>query len=284
MCNVAQIFDKEFTMDDELKLNLAENLKAFCNEKYYEEAADLSHDEIIQRYGDEPVAIAEIRADDPIFKGIWKDARSNLVYTGLGSFINHWVNHHPEMDSSDFLKIQEVLENPDARYLEKAKNAVVFDKRIGELHDVVILKKAADKLIYERSNYLPKKLPKRWIPISAENGLPIEKSSFVDGHPTISQSDDSEAGIVRNISTLNDDSNILQSAEKSSEILEMPMSVTVNGKARTCEHGIRQGFVNAVKRIDELHDENKMLREENDMLQKLVNRNKIQSQDTEYEF
>lgn len=43
------------------------------------------------------------------------------------------------------------------------------------------------------------------------------KLSFVDGHPTISQSENSEAGIVRNISTLNDTSNISKHDEKSSK-------------------------------------------------------------------
>lgn len=41
--------------------------------------------------------------------------------------------------------------------------------------------------------------------------------SFVDGHPTISQSENSEASIVRNISTLNDTSNISKHDEKSSK-------------------------------------------------------------------
>lgn len=203
-------------MDDSI-LNkfLLNNLKQLCNEKYYNEAANLSHDEIIQKYGDNPVPIGEIDKGDPVFKVLWKDAKSNLVFTGLGSFIDHWVNHHPEMEADDFLKIQDVLDNPDKRYFDRAKNAVIFSKRYGNSWDVVIMKKAADKLIYERSNYLPNKLPKRWSDIS-ENGFVIDKSSFVDGHPTISQQDDSVAGIVRNISTLNDSFNISQFNQKSS--------------------------------------------------------------------
>lgn len=194
------------------------NLKSFCNEQYYNESATLSHDEIIKKYGDTPVPIAMIPGTNPIFKGIWSDSQSNIVYTGLGSFIDHWVNHHPELDSNDLLHIQEVLKAPDNLFYEEAKNAVVFDKQIDGIHDVVILKKASDKLIYERSNYMPKKFPKRWIEISKESGqLKNKEQSFVDGHPTISQSGKSEAGIVRNISTLNDTSNISESDEKSSK-------------------------------------------------------------------
>lgn len=166
------------------------NLKSFCNEQYYNEAATLSHDEIIKLYGDTPVPIAMIPGTNPIFKGIWSDAKSN----------------------------QDVLKAPDNLFYEAAKNAVIFDKQIDGVHDVVILKKASDKLIYERSNYMPKKLPKRWIEISKESGqLKNKELSFVDGHPTISQSENSEAGIVRNISTLNDTSNISKHDEKSSK-------------------------------------------------------------------
>lgn len=166
------------------------NLKSFCNEQYYNEAATLSHDEIIKLYGDTPVPIAMIPGTNPIFKGIWSDAKSN----------------------------QDVLKAPDNLFYEAAKNAVIFDKQINGVHDVVILKKASDKLIYERSNYMPKKLPKRWIEISKESGqLKNKELSFVDGHPTISQSENSEAGIVRNISTLNDTSNISKHDEKSSK-------------------------------------------------------------------
>ena len=68
-----------------------------------------------------------------------------------------------------------------------------------------------EKLLSQKAN----KLPKRWNDIS-ENGLVIDKSSFVDGHPTISQQNNSATSIVRNISTLNDYSNIPQSAQKSS--------------------------------------------------------------------
>ena len=50
-------------------------------------------------------------------------------------------------------------------------------------------------------------------PLRVHEPLAIEKLPFVDGHPTISQSDKSEAGIVRNISTLNGNSNISQSNE-----------------------------------------------------------------------
>mgnify|MGYP006916140692 FL=1 len=196
------------------------NLKSFCNEQYYNEAASFSHDEIIKKYGDTSVPIAIIPGTNPIFKGIWSDAKNNIVYTGLGSFIDHWVNHHPEMDAEDLLNIQEVLKAPDNLFYEEAKNAVIFDKRIDGVHDVVILKKASDKLIYERSNYMPKKLPKRWIEISKETGqIKNKELSFVDGHPTISQSDKTEAGIVRNISTLNDTSNISQLNRKSSNSL-----------------------------------------------------------------
>ena len=66
---------------------------------------------------------------------------------------------------------------------------------------------------------------------------------------------------------------IPQSAEKStvtdnSEVLTKPMTITVNDKERTCRNGVLEGFKNAVKMVDELLDENKLLREENAELHK----------------
>ena len=68
-------------------------------------------------------------------------------------------------------------------------------------------------------------------------------------------------------------STIPQSAEKStvtdnSEVLTKPMTITVNDKERTCRNGVLEGFKNAVKMVDELLDENKLLREENAELHK----------------
>ncbi len=263
--------------ESELKIKLRENLNLFCNEKFYIEAVNLSHNEIVRKYGDVPVPIAEIPEYDPIFKGIWKDAKNNLVYTGLGSFIDHWVNHHPELESSDLMKIQDVLSNPDCRYFDETKKSVIFDKFSEGFHNVVIMKKAADKLIYERSSYMPRKLPKRWQEIEQKNG--IVKQSFVDGHPTISQSEKSEAGIVRNISTLNDNKNISQSDEKSitekfseSKLLYERTAVDVDGLERECEHGVLEGFKNAVRMVDRLKDENLHLKKENSELKKNLER------------
>ena len=66
---------------------------------------------------------------------------------------------------------------------------------------------------------------------------------------------------------------IPQSDEKSTatdntEILTKPMTITVNDKERTCRNGVLEGFKNAVKMVDELLDENKLLKEENAELHK----------------
>ena len=122
--------------------------------------------------------------------------------------------------------------------------------------------------------YMPRKLPKRWQEIEQKNG--IVKQSFVDGHPTISQSEKSEAGIVRNISTLNDTKNISQNAEKSIQIernsetklLYEKATVNVDGLERECEHGVLDGFRNAVKMVDRLKEENIQLKKENIELHK----------------
>ena len=151
----------------------------------------------------------------------------------------------------------------------------------------VIKKEAADaiKAVNAQYGYAPE-----FLSISRQVGAVIasidkitqinEKStdlqSFVDGHPTISQSEKSEAGIVRNISTLNDTKNITQNAEKStsaeknseSRLLYEKTTVNVDGLECECEHGVLDGFRNAVKMVDRLKKENSHLKKENIELHK----------------
>ncbi len=112
--------------------------------------------------------------------------------------------------------------------------------------------------------------------ITQINEKSTDLQSFVDGHPKISQSEKSEAGIVRNISTLNDTKNITQTNEKStsteksseSKLLYEKTTVNVDGLERECEHGVLDGFRNAVKMVDRLKEENIQLKKENIELHK----------------
>lgn len=112
--------------------------------------------------------------------------------------------------------------------------------------------------------------------ITQINEKSTDLQSFVDGHPTISQSEKSEAGIVRNISTLNDTKNITQTNEKStsteksseSKLLYEKTTVNVDGLECECEHGVLDGFRNAVKMVDRLKEENIQLKKENIELHK----------------
>lgn len=237
-----------------------QNLLRFSNPKFYEEAAGLTQKEILSKYGDTPLPIATIPLDDCVFKGIYNDVKDNHVYTGLGSFVDHWVHHHPEMETEDFQNMQEVFNSPSKRYFDKSKNAVVFEKEINGLKDIVFVKKAQDKLLYERSNYLVKKVPKRWIEISP-----------VDGRPTISQSERSEAGIARNISARDDtqsETNIPQehnSVNKKTQIKQETLqqkyddlnakvhehcTVTIDGKTTELKQGLLNGYCDAREELD----------------------------------
>ena len=60
------------------------------------------------------------------------------------------------------------------------------------------------------------------------------------------------------------------SAEKSSEskLLYEKTTVNVDGLERECEHGVLDGFMNAVKMVDRLKEENIQLKKENIELHK----------------
>lgn len=52
------------------------------------------------------------------------------------------------------------------------------------------------------------------------------------------------------------------------KLLHGEITVEVNGKPRTCAHGLSEGFMNAVKLVDEILEKNHQLADENDRLQK----------------
>lgn len=64
------------------------------------------------------------------------------------------------------------------------------------------------------------------------------------------------------------DENVLLSTDGAalSQSEEKPVKIEVNGVERTCKKGLKEGFVNAVKMVDELSDKNKRLAEENQNL------------------
>ncbi|MBO4511923.1 MAG: hypothetical protein J5746_04090 [Victivallales bacterium] len=139
----------------------------------------------------------------------------NRVYSGAGYFIEHAVNHHPEVDASSYDNIQAVIDNADDVKLDnknKERNpSILFIKQInptgvvvvsfdeGENGKIVLHKSFFEKTKKGRFDKLP----------SIKNGA---NASLMVGNPIISPNAEASAA-VRRISALNDGDTIQRNAE-----------------------------------------------------------------------
>ena len=59
----------------------------------------------------------------------------NRVYCGLGYFLDHAVNHHPEVDAQKYENIQDIIDTADDVRLDnknKSRNpSILFIKNVG---------------------------------------------------------------------------------------------------------------------------------------------------------
>lgn len=78
------------------------------------------------------------------------------IYVGEGYFIDHALNHHPEVEDTIYRSIDEILETPNEVIVDRRKNhdSLVFHKQInGKGYALVIRhyhnKGAAGQLVYK---------------------------------------------------------------------------------------------------------------------------------------
>lgn len=117
------------------------------------------------------------------------------------------------------------------------------------------------------------KMPEQLIYVSDEIGQVIERvtgKQLVTVNPTrVNNSVPPQVSIAQSFKK--------SSSQSESEILSQPMTVTVNDKERVCHNGVLEGFKNAVKMIDDLQQENRLLKNENAELHKQLEARQNQS-------
>ncbi len=135
--------------------------------------------DIVAKFGAKLEPIAYIPSDwmQSLFGGTLKD---NRIYCGKGYFIDHAVNHHPEVDHEDYNLIQDVLNNPD-HVKDLSNGSVAFTKMIGKGYAVVIrMYNEGGKIVMHKSFFWNEKAE------PYKNKKDIEKKSSVGGRSTIS--------------------------------------------------------------------------------------------------
>jgi len=140
----------------------------------------------------------------------------NLIYCGKGYFLDHAVNHHPEVDRAEYTNIQNIINYPDDVKLDnrfEGRKNLVFIKKT-EKYSLVIIgigKTETGKLIFYKSFFRNIKSPYPRLP-SIRTRL-----SLVDGFPTISRMESIPAG---SLPALNDTLNITDKSEFVKDIIQ----------------------------------------------------------------
>jgi hypothetical protein len=130
----------------------------------------------------------------------------NRVFSGMGYFIDHALNHHPEVDVSEYEKIQDIIDNNDDVKIDDKnsdRNSLVFIKRYGKYGIVIVSVYKTDdgKLVFHKSYFTSKKIPYKSLRSVRDN------ASLVGAASTISPADASAAAGNR-LSALSDNLSI----------------------------------------------------------------------------
>lgn len=138
--------------------------------------------EIADKFGNKLEPIAYIPSDwmGSVFGGMVKD---NRIYSGKGYFIDHAVNHHPEINKEDYNLIQEVLNNPD-HVKDLDNGSIAFTKLMDKGYAVVIrMYNENGKIVMHKSFF--------WNESNEpyKNKKDIEKKPSVGGSSTISHTE-----------------------------------------------------------------------------------------------
>ncbi|MDR1023235.1 MAG: hypothetical protein LBL94_08210 [Prevotellaceae bacterium] len=159
--------------------------------------------EIIAIFGNKLQPVSYIPLKFLLYVGA--DINDNRVYSGMGYFIDHAVNHHPNILAEKYANVQTFLNNPDdIKETTKERNrSVIFIKKTDRYNAVLVHTKASEvgKIILHTSFFSQSKKPYARLPS-------IRSTSLEDGIPSISPADNTAAG--RSLSARKDDVKVQQ--------------------------------------------------------------------------
>jgi phosphoribosylformylglycinamidine (FGAM) synthase-like enzyme/phosphoribosylformylglycinamidine (FGAM) synthase-like amidotransferase family enzyme len=189
----------------EKKKEKQELISKWVTQDNIRKAKGKTREEIYNLFGNQLEPIAYL--PNPYLPYLDAGIVDNRIYCGKGYFIDHAVNHHPEVNPDEYLNIQQIINFPDdVKMDERFKNrkALIFIKKTKKYGVMIIgigkIKKG--KLVFYKSFFLNNKSPYPRLPSIRTC------SSLVDGIPTISHMEPIPAG---SLPALNDNKNVLDS-------------------------------------------------------------------------
>ncbi|MDR1323264.1 MAG: hypothetical protein LBK68_02385 [Candidatus Margulisbacteria bacterium] len=101
---------------------MKQRIKEWLSENNLAKARGKTRQEIFLIFGSKLEPIAYIKPK--YMKRLDKNLTDNKVYSGKGYFIDHAINHHPELPISEYYKIQDILDDPDRIKLDEKEKIV----------------------------------------------------------------------------------------------------------------------------------------------------------------
>ena len=197
--------------EQEEKAEAAQRVQAWLSEENLAQAKDLDRGAIFEIFGNELEAVAVL--PEHLLALFSDEVLDTRVYSGMGYFIDHAVNNHPEVAPSLYAEsIQSTLDNYTDVYLDestdsatgKKRNSLVFMQDVGggKKNVVTLAEDDAGRIILYKNFYQSKRNPSKKL-------RRVEPP--VGGPTTISHAETSAR--QRPLSALGDNASIAQGGE-----------------------------------------------------------------------
>ena len=179
-----------------------ERIKSWLTTDNLNQAQGKSRDEVFEMFGNKYEPIGQIPNEYTHY--LADNITDNKVYCGKGYFIEHAVNHHPEVDAEEYTKIPFILQEYDDVKLDERnpnRNSLIFVKKYDRYGTVAVSVDTTDnnKIVIHKSFFNPKKNPYPHL-----RSVRVKTPSPDDATSPISQPDKSDPG-GRRFSALGDD-------------------------------------------------------------------------------
>ena len=138
------------------------NITSALSAENLEKAKGKTREEIFALFGNDDAMVVGF-VPEKWLKYLGEGIKDNRIYTGLGYFIDHAVNHHPNIETEKYLLMQEVLNEPDSIKAVDVDGhkSVAFIKKLDKYNAVVIeVEQTEDgRIIWHKSFYDQRKEP-----------------------------------------------------------------------------------------------------------------------------
>lgn len=144
--------------EQEEKAEAAQRVQEWLSEENLAWAQGKNRDEIVARFGDELETVALLpEAYLDYFAGKSAD---NKVYSGKGYFIDHAVNHHPDIAPEEYGNLQAILDAPDevlrdtrGKENDGVRDGLIFIKKIDKTYGIAVTMEADQGMIVMHKSF-----------------------------------------------------------------------------------------------------------------------------------